>query len=744
MPVAQQPPHPNVESIEASSAPFPIGSDPIDDLYLSGLINQSFDQYESWRSVNHDRRWTAHDMLYFGSVAQRYWPGTQTPRSSLSNPIVYEQVETGKGIILNSIFYDRNWFDVEAEDESTPAQARDVKAYLNYVCSYARDNFGRGFELEAESLVHSQLQYGNAVALLEWDAVRQQVVVQWIDLRDVYVDPATPTPFLDDSRGVIIRRLMSVDDLYALRDSPGMRIPSKFELLAMAQNRTTASTDNTKRYSEMQRGVSFSPENDAYTPLPAAKQVEVLIYYSATRVGWLLGRTWIAYNEKNRYGFVPLVSCAYSPVLGRFYGQAISDVIEGEQLYSQAIQNYHLDDLNLRLIPPRKRMRGGPQTPSQLRWYPGMELTVTEKDDGELLPPANSPLPVGQDLAYLQERAGARTGINAGAVSGVPTPSNANRTTAGVNASSGATSTRLSLAVKHFEQGLLIPMFYKIIEMTKIEATEMYLPGTDETGKSSPVSRESLAGPVRFRIYGAAKMISRANLQQIYPFIAQNLLQGPLGTQLNQIGLTVDFMELFNMMQDATGTSKLYSLIRPLSPQEQQAKNQPPPQVVAQQQQAQAETQAGMQRVQMMTQSAEKVAQIDADAKTNAAHESSATKLLEMMLAGEADGDTSGPNAQMAAGAQMAQDKNKAMLDILGGKGKLQLEREKHSQKLQHGEAAHSQKMRHGVQSAVLQKLMAAISGQGGGPVGPAAPVTPGAPPTVPAQLGGANPVGLT
>lgn len=696
--------------LDGASTPLKLALDQINEQYALTLVNETFSKYEQWRTINHDPRWRVHDMLYCAYVPPRVWPGTQIPRSSLPNPVVFEQIETALPQIVQSIFADKDWFGVNAEKGTKPEDARAVKSYLNYVLSYARDNFGRTFEIEAENVIRSVLKYGNGPILLEWDAERNHVAPQSIDLRDIYVDPATPTPCVDDSRAVIVRRLFTLNQLEGMRGQPGVSLPASDVLVHFSRTVPGVSADQTKRLQEAQRKVTYNPQADAWSPMPSDNQVEVLVYYTPTRIIWVLNRQWVAVNMDNPYGFIPLVIAPCYSVLSRFYAMSMADVLEPTQLYSQALLNARLDELNLELMPPRSKKRGGAMTPSQYRWYPGVVQEFENADDIVVHRTNNVTANIQNELAFLEMSAQKRTGVNSMA-SGIPTPSNANRTMGGIQTQLSGGALRLSPIVKHIENFLIIPMMYKILEMTRIhKGDEGFVPGFDEDVETE-IPASSLTSQVRFRIVASSKMVSRQQLLQMFPVLTQYLLQGPFVQQLSRLGMTVDFKEMLAMLQDAAGLSEAYALVREMTPEEREIANQPSPDVMAQLQAKQQDTQTRKEIASQKFQSEIQVAQIQANADIYETEEASARKLGELTIPQQSGEDPELARemsqielqtAQAKAAMQIQQAQQKLQMDQVKFQQQMQMEREK----LQMERVKMQQQMQMQLQQAVFQQSL--------------------------------------
>lgn len=664
---------PLLREANLGSEPLKTAAQSIDDSYALAVVNQTFAHYEMWRRNNHDTRWQLNDMLYFGQVEKKVWEGTNVPRASLSQPIVFDQIEAALPAIKQALFPGGEWFDVRAEKGSTGKEAREVQEHLTYLLDHVTDDYGQTAVNEIEYALKDILKYGNGGVMLEYDPTKEVPVVQWVDIRDIFLDPGTPTPSVDAAKSIIHRRMMTIEEVKALKGHEDMNIPDDAVLYHMAQSRPAASTDLTKQVSEMMRRVQFSPGYHDDLPLPADKYIEVLVYTSASRIIWVLNREWVAYNAKNPYGFINYCFAPCYNVTGRFYGMSIPDVIGDTQLYIQALQNLRLDELSLAIQPPRVRKRGAAVTQSQLKWKPGMVAELENpKEDMILHFPNGASANVAQEIAALEIQAEKRTGVNALGM-GVPRPGNANRTLGGMQLQMQGSSNRLSTIVSHVEDFLIVPMLYKLYRMTRTHGkVDKQLTGFRE-GEFTNVDMMSFFQPVRFKMNAASKMMTKENLQQVFPYLAQFLFQGPMIQQLSQLGYGIDFMEMFTMLQDATGIDTKYDIIRPLNEQEKQALSQPPPEVQAMMQKAQAEGEIRLQMGQMKNESETMKHQLEFQARAQETEEKSARELLKLMYGSQqeqakAEGEKKKLEVQLQGMIQkMNLEQQKALMEMLMG-----------------------------------------------------------------------------
>jgi hypothetical protein len=670
----EQSPAPYLAEANLDQEPLALSGKEISAQYALGLVNQTFWMYESWRRNNHDSKWQTCDMLYFGQVERKTWDGTNIPRASLAQPIVFDQVEAALPQITQALFGQEQWFDVAHGKNSDAKQAREVQDHLTYVLEKARDEYGRTSQLEFTRAIKQVLIYGNGGVMAEWDEEMKRPVVQWVDLRDIYVDPGTPTPSLEDAKSIIHRRLMSVDEIEGLRSDDRFDIPSKDTLYSMAVNRPGVAADTTKQSGEMVRRVHYSPGFHDNLPLPADKNVEVLVYWSKSRCIWVFNREWVAYNEKNPYGFIPYCFAPCYEVVGRFYGQSFPDVIGDIQLYIQGLRNMRLDELHLALQPPRVRKRGAALSPAQLRWRPGAVMEVENpKEDMIIQFPQGASANIGDEVMSLEISAEKRTGVNSLSSSGIPRPGNANRTLGGMQMQTQGAAFRLSTIVQHVENYMIIPLLYKlqrVIQIHSLGQPDMKVPAMSQ-GQATEVPATSFFGNLDFIVRGSAKMMTKESIAQVFPFLMQNLLQGPFIQELQKVGQTIDYMELLQMLQDATGVDKKYALIRPLTEQEKQAQQQPDPKTQMDMQKAQLEAQTREKMGQLSYQKDSERAKMDYEAKMHESEEKSAREVMKLMMtqqqsAQEVEGEKQKLQAEISHMVQkMDLEKQKALMDML-------------------------------------------------------------------------------
>lgn len=584
---------PQIDPLDLDSAPLRLPEQPVDAKYAITMVVNTMYTWEGWRRNNCDLKWQANAGLYFGTIVPRTWPGSTVPRSSLPFPIVFDHVESALPVITQALFPSDDWFQVVPESGTAPEAAKDVRDKLFYDFEHARGKFRGSARPEVARAVKQMLLDGNGGVIVRWDDKAKKAVPEFLDVKDVYMDPGLSSPDVSQSSGIIIKAKLTLAQARAYRGQDGFDIPNDDQLYGLCSAQSMTAGDNTKQITEAFRGVNYSPGSSDYNPIPADRNIELLVYYSPARIIWILGRKWVMYNERNPYGFIPAAFAPCYEVPGRFYARGIADVQEGNQRYTEALFNARLDNINLALNPPRAMRRGQILTPAQQRWSAGATYQVDNpKEDILSLAPPDVTANVYAELQYIGAAAEKRTGIDG---SGAPRSGNMSRTATGVQAQMSGSAARMQQIVSNIEDYLVTPMLYMMYYINRYHLTpEDQVPAAEST--SSParvVSGAAFFNDVSFRIVAASKMLTKERLQQTLPMFFQYGLAGPLVGELSKINMTIDVKSLTKLVQDATGTSELYPLYREMTPQEVQMTQQ------EKQQQAQQASQGNQTRLQL-------------------------------------------------------------------------------------------------------------------------------------------------
>lgn len=568
---------PEVEQVSLDSEPLKLSTDPaekLSDSYALTQVLEDFHYYERERQSS-ERRWRLNDALYCAYVEPRFWPNTKLMRSSLGAGIVGEQVEAAYAMLCQSLFTQPEYFSVESDVGGDPRAARAQGAYMDYAWNYPQLT-QMSAEVEYKNAAKDQLIYGVAVLKVEFNSSLKLPYLTRKDPRNIYLDPATPGPFIDRSRAIIERTFLTIEEFEKFRGDKRMYVPSKEILWTLAQGYNKTDGDRGKEYKEALHGINYSVGASDNSPVPAQKRIEVLQYYTQNQIIWVIGRQLVMYKDTNIYGFLPYVLIPCYVYTGSPYSLSVADVQESNHRYLESLVNARLDQVTLNLFPPRAVPRGFMFTPQMQTWGPGSMYQMEEPEKFNAVNVQDTTKDIFQEIGYIQNAADRRTGISS-MLSGMPSPSNANRTASGVNSQLQGSAIRLYPIVDNFENYGIIPSVWKALKISSIHLSSMdTVPGVirdernPEEAKFIQISAQAFKENTRVRARGASKMLSRDRLTQMYQFVAQNVMNGQVMGMLNQSGQTVDFNELMQMLMDATGIPRRYGIIRPLTPEEKQ------------------------------------------------------------------------------------------------------------------------------------------------------------------------------
>jgi len=579
-------------------------------------------------------------------VPKRYWPGTKVERASLGIPVVYDQVEAAFPIILRALYgQGPKFFGVKALGQTQP-QAADAAGDViaDYLDSPMDADTGATSILPLSLALRQSMIYGDGPIALSWSRQLARPIIRWVDLRNLYLDPKATGPMIEQSPVVIERQMLTVAQLREMAQNDNrIKLPSPGALNFLAKSRFSATADVLKDSTGAIRGEQ--PISSEMNADPKFQQIEVLLYWTPQRMIWVLNRLWPLMNAENPYGFVPYCKAPYGVALGRPYSMALADVLEGEQKLQQGITNARVDNLALGIQPPRVRAQGNVKMPSQTAWRPGLEDIVGDPaKDVSIVTVQDMTKDAYREIQLSEARASKRTGVNDFVQSGVPAPSNANRSAYGVSQQMGNVSSRLYTPVVNQENYLIVPMLYKIHRMIQKFAPEVLQVG------SQRVPKAQAAAPVKFAMQGASRMIQQEKLLMLLPTIGQTLFNEVVMRQANVQGRTLDFAEFDRFFREATGTEKMFAFFRPMSQQEQQAARQPDPKDMLELQKAQMEAQTRMAMGKMKQETDMTTTKMEVGAKLEETGERSARELLKLLKADKSN-DAEGRGATKSGGS---------------------------------------------------------------------------------------------
>lgn len=520
--------------------------------------------------------------------------------------------------LLGEIFANDPWFEAEALGATTPDQARQWRLLLH-------DQLDRTRVREVfRRCIKSALLYGNGIMKISW-VLREREHLEWlpkmqqnvqngrvtgfrrvldkqtkrkienrpqleyVSLTDFYIDPNCFSPQVTDARYVIQRKLVSVDDLIAMRPLKEYKIPADdARLFEWARNKPAVQGDNTKSSAELYRMGFWQPTIDQSVD-PSAARIEILEYQTDNRFVLVANREHAILNIPNSYGFKTFYDVFYADVLDRFYALGICDVVEGEQRLQVALLCGRLDEVSVSLHRPLVKKMGVKVPQSQNRVKPGQQWEAENpKDDFVFLDIPNITASAYLETQASELRVQKTTGVTDLAVLGTPSSggNSAARTATGVGVQAQASSSRLKYIVENIEDTFIEPMLNDLVKLN-----QMFPPIGSTLGDTVALSRVSLS------MRASAKMQSRMALLQTFPLIFQTMANPALVAEMAIEGKALDWEELFRVLTDMTGYRSRGSFIRQLSQEEMKARQQPPPEEMLRMQ-MQRERIEGQERIQ--------------------------------------------------------------------------------------------------------------------------------------------------
>lgn len=586
-----------------------------------------FKKAEAYFNQNKSRRIRESDRLYLAYVQPKMWDGTKIPRASLPIFLALREIEAMLPQVVGALFADDPFFDAEPMPNTTFQQAKATVQLLRHQLR----NIGLTSDLTLREIVRrtlkSSLIYGNGI--IEWGWIVEKLKrIQWmnvpiperviiddgyggqvgvptgktydykhsqvvtdvisrpyvtcIDVNYFYIDPNCSSHNVQDAGYKATKYWKTIQEIkdMASDESAGFNLPTDKQLLELANNKSSSMGDQTKTIQESYRGNSYQPSID-YSADKALSRIELICYQQKHRDVWMLGREHVFYNKTNMYGKLNAQNAFYIDVPGRFEGLSICDLVEGDQKFAETILNARADELSILVHPPIIRKSGTRFASSQYRMKPFAMWEVDDMKDAPIrMEMGNVTAQALTEMDALEVRTQKVTGNSDISVMGMATAggNSANRTAAGVNAQTGATSVRREYQVENLEDQFMIPLLGNIHFMN-----QRFLNPGDAIKVLGPQAKDFVIDPldvmnasIRFTMKASSKMRSRASLQQGLPVFLQSILNPTVMDMAAKFGMMPNFLTISTLLCDAMGLQQ-QDLYQAMTPQQQQALNQPSP-----------------------------------------------------------------------------------------------------------------------------------------------------------------------
>lgn len=590
---------------------------------------------ESYRQLNHDRRYKVSDDLFMAATVKKYWEGTKIQRSSMPVFLALQQIEGMLPHVVAALFNDDIPFAARPMPGSTPDQARSTAELIAWQLSNLGQNPHEFLSLrELFRLGYkSDLIYGNQIIEWGWHQREDEIVhynrtmvperrmiphpamptlqvpvptgrwtwqveqhkdkqriskpyAEHVDIRDFYWDPNCPSQNIQKARYAARRQFPTLSELWAMREIPGFKIPDAKALQNLCKKKSMREGDSSKRWTETSRGNTWTPTLD-YSDDPAIQRVEVVRYIRKDRCVWIVPGAdkntpgFCLYNQPNEYQMINFLTSSYTDVPGRWAGLSICDLVEGDQHLAMSILDARIDWLNLWGVnKPIVRRRGSISSPTQKRLRPGAEWETDgqPKDDIMFLDTPDVTAQAFVEVDAIDRRVQKTTGNSDLAVIGTPSAggNSANRSATGVQVQQQASGSRIQYQVENKEDHILVPLLYIIHWLDKrFLNPEELTPIMGRDGQFIAIDHvDVLNSDVQFRMLGSSKMKTKQALQAGgLNVILESVTNPALVSEMKSQGLKPNMAEVDGLICD-TLNLRQRTLWIPMSPQEMQMAQQ--------------------------------------------------------------------------------------------------------------------------------------------------------------------------
>jgi len=506
-------------------------------------------------------------------VRVRPWPNSDKPRSALGVPVVVEAIEKIMPAIHLSIWGSgKDPFLVTPEGNTTPEAARAWQSLLRWAVrtSDLKENMRLAMK--------NALTYGFTVGSWGWEvdeykpekyklsddgqSVRRDEDVdveiipkptfEAVNLRNVVIDPTCATQDVRKGRFVAKRITLTGYELLELaEDETYKNIPTAEELttiLAFKQEPTLDSMsalrgNQTREFQAQQDAIPVSKD-------PLAQSLELVEYWTKDRVVTVLQRKIVIRNEKNEFGKIPFVSCAFIDILNSAFGWGVAKLLAGEQRLQQGVLNTWIDSLALTLNPTFQMVKGMGAGNQNISIAPGKVISM-EAEMKPLVSPSVAAEAM-QAIEASEERANRRVAANGG--SNVPTQ--ALRTGTGVQSFNSDITQRLQYFVEIFLELVFIPTLESFLTLCKRKLTpkQVHAILSEQNGQTyQGAVLDIYNADTAIEILSGVKLTTRQAAVQLAPMVMNMLQSEAVHDALLVRGETFDVSEFLTEVFELQG-----------------------------------------------------------------------------------------------------------------------------------------------------------------------------------------------
>jgi hypothetical protein len=596
------------------------------------LVLKDTDRAENWEATKQwIMGWTIASTLYQSPQVTRYWEGTTVERANVPRFTLATTINSLAPQVIKGLFYE----DPPFMAQPRPGTKSQVARAFGNILSYQTEDMNLRETLRLGTI--SCLLYGTSIFKYGWEIYRKQEfevkrknppvelkdaagnVVDTIEsadeeleevpketlidrptfehitnLRSVLPDPGLKVPDIRKARYVIHRMYMDVNELEALRDRPGIHLPSKDDLLSLLfpPKETPPAAPSENLYPTPLADARAIPAYDQNTEDPFAQPLELLERWDKDHYVLVLQRKLVIASTPNPYGVIPFFSVGWWDVPNAFWSMGLAKVIGPEQRLQVGVLNTWLDMLSLMLNGVYTRVKGQSVPTQNLRLSPGR---IIEIDKENALQPLTRHQPIPEVMEVMQlssstvEQASGASETGMQGVAGASGHSNAARTAAGINWMMGGSGSRAEDFVEKLCNQVYVPLLYAISDLNRrlLPLSTMKYILSDELDDEYLKDKKNdiidlYNARMKFSISAGAKMMARRNMAQALPIMLQFLSASPIVQSLAIEKHKVNAQELVRMMFEVSDWKNYKDVIVPMTPEDEQRWQQMQPGAVKQ------------------------------------------------------------------------------------------------------------------------------------------------------------------
>lgn len=324
-----------------------------------------------------------------------------------------------------------------------------------------------------------------------------------------------------------------------------------------------------------------SPQTDTSVD-PHRRKVEILEYWDKSKKIVVIGRKKVLYSGENPFQQIPFLSANWWNRPKAFYGMGLGIIVGQNQRVDQGAINAILKMLSFGVNPLYLRKRDSNNPTQMIRTAIGKILQVdgNVEEAYKLMETPKVPSDVWTALRESQQATESTSGADQTLVQGSTAGprTSMGRTAGGAGILASASATRLDGPLDNFIEQVFKPFLY-IVDML----IYMYLSDKDildvigkELGKDYEVDMQEFHNAVHeYEVLAGASLAAKRIMAQSMTLITQIFQQPQIQENLAEInGEYIDFKPILNMWMEASEWKNRQDIIKPLTPEMLQRRQQ--------------------------------------------------------------------------------------------------------------------------------------------------------------------------